>query len=601
LINRVVLPVLTPAETYRRKHESLSSSWKRLKRLDARFANGRLAVALSALVVAWPALLYDAWSWRWILIPVGLFVLLAGLHARVILRKETCRRAVDFYGRGIDRLEHSWQKGAVDGSMFQDDDHIYASDLDLFGPASLFALLCTARTLPGQQTLADWFKAPTPTNEVNARHEAVKELSRRLDLREDLAVVGKELTPKLHQRDLVEWSQKPVNHLPRILAPLAAALAALNVTALSLWAFTDVDPGWVLVTLGLSAIYSGLTRRRVQLELDLGTKPVNELRLLSEFLHRIENDEFQSSKLRELQTNAPSMQERASRRIAQLARLIDWNESRRNQMFLPVASVLLLGTQLAVRIQRWRRDNREEVNQWLQSLGEFEALCSIATFAFENPDYAYPSLHPTGGCFKAENLGHPLLASASRVGNDIELSEQNSWLLVSGSNMSGKSTLLRSVGINAVLAFAGAPVCANSLTLSQLAIGASIRAHDSLSEGVSRFYAEIQRLTAIRNLAEGQPVLFLLDEILQGTNSHDRRIGAEGVLRDLLAKRAIGLVTTHDLALTEITHQLVPSGSNTHFEDHLDGDRIAFDYTLQPGPVKRGNALALMRSLGLKV
>lgn len=167
--------------------------------------------------------------------------------------------------------------------------------------------------------------------------------------------------------------------------------------------------------------------------------------------------------------------------------------------------------------------------------------------------------------------------------------------------MSGKSTLLRSVGINTVLAFAGAPVCAEQFSVSQLAIGASIRTHDSLTEGVSRFYAEIQRLTAIRDLAANQPTLYLLDEILHGTNSHDRRIGAEGVLSDLVAKPSIGLVTTHDLALTDLTARLTPNGANVHFEDHLDGDQIAFDYTLRPGPVTRGNALALMRSLGLDV
>jgi DNA mismatch repair ATPase MutS len=225
----------------------------------------------------------------------------------------------------------------------------------------------------------------------------------------------------------------------------------------------------------------------------------------------------------------------------------------------------------------------------------------LATFAFENPDYSFPTFQDEGPYFKARNLAHPLLPRDRRIGNDLVLSGNNRLLLISGSNMSGKSTLLRSVGINTVLAFAGAPVCAEHFCLSQLAIGASIRTHDSLSEGVSRFYAEIKRLTAIRNLAAGRPVLYLLDEILHGTNSHDRRIGAEGVLKDLVAKPGIGLVTTHDLALTEITTRLTPPGTNMHFEDHLDGDRIAFDYTLRLGPVTQGNALALMRSLGLEV
>lgn len=591
----------TPLDTYRPRLDALRQDRELLGRRDTWLVNARLSVAIGALVVAWPTLIRQSWGWQWMLIPIALFVLLVGLHARLIRCKETCRRAIEFYEQGVRRLENDWQSSAVDSTSFVDKDHLYAADLDLFGPASLFGLLCTARTLPGQHMLARWLKEPAAIPEARVRHGAVVELSQRLDLREEFATLGEELTPRLHHEELIAWSRKPLLGLPSFIPALAAFLAIGNVLALGSWIFADADAGWLLAAFGLSAGFSTLTRRRVQAELDLGAKPVAELRLLSEFLHRIDDDTFQSSKLCELQYKSLAIRDRPSARIAHLARLIDWNESRRNQLFLPVASLLLLGTQLAVRVQHWRRENSAQIDQWLRALGEFEALTCLATLAFENPDYVFPTFRSGRPHLTARNLGHPLLPRDRRIGNDLELSGNSRWLLISGSNMSGKSTLLRSVGINTVLAFAGAPVCAEQFSVSQLAIGASIRTHDSLTEGVSRFYAEIQRLTAIRDLAANQPTLYLLDEILHGTNSHDRRIGAEGVLGELVAKPSIGLVTTHDLALTEIADRLTPKGVNVHFEDHLDGDQIAFDYTLRPGPVTRGNALALMRSLGLDV
>ena len=261
---------------------------------------------------------------------------------------------------------------------------------------------------------------------------------------------------------------------------------------------------------------------------------------------------------------------------------------------------LLWTLHLAYAIERWRAAAGPLVARWLEAAGELEALASLAAYAYEHPDDVFPELVDAGPRYEGVGLGHPLLPARAMVRNDVRLGDAPRVLVVSGSNMSGKSTVMRTVGVNAVLAQAGAPVRARSLTLSPLRLGATLRIQDSLQEGASRFYAEITRLKQVVDLADGPvPVLFLLDEILHGTNSHDRRIGAEAVIRGLVAKGAIGLVTTHDLALSKGTETLGTQVKNVHFEDHLEDGRIAFDYEMRDGVVEKSNAIELMRAVGL--
>jgi DNA mismatch repair ATPase MutS len=292
-----------------------------------------------------------------------------------------------------------------------------------------------------------------------------------------------------------------------------------------------------------------------------------------------------------------------SERIAQLGNLLDLLNSRRNQLFAPLAYLLMWGTQMAHAIEAWRAVAGPAIGRWLAVVGQFEALCALAAYGYENPDDPFPEIVTDGApCCDGEQLGHPLLPASRCVRNDLHLSGGLRLLIVSGSNMSGKSTYLRTVGINVVLALAGAPVRARRLRLSPLAVGATLRIQDSLQEGRSRFYAEILRVRQIVDLTRGPlPLLFLLDEIFAGTNSHDRRLGAEAVVSGLVEAGALGLVTTHDLSLTHIAEQLGSRAANVHFADHFEDGVMTFDYRLQPGVVRNSNALALMRAVGLKV
>lgn len=292
-----------------------------------------------------------------------------------------------------------------------------------------------------------------------------------------------------------------------------------------------------------------------------------------------------------------------SERIAQLGNLLDLLHSRSNQLFMPLAYLLMWGTQMAHAIEQWRGIAGPAIARWLDVVGQFETLCALAAYAYENPNDPFPEIVTEGGpCYDGEQLGHPLLPASRCVRNDLRLTGDLRVLIVSGSNMSGKSTFLRTAGINAVLALAGAPVRAQRLLLSPLALGATLRIQDSLQQGRSRFYAEILRVRQIVDLTRGPlPLLFLLDEIFAGTNSHDRRLGAEAIVAGLVEAGALGLVTTHDLSLTHIAEQLGPRAANVHFADHFDKGEMKFDYRLQPGVVRHSNALALMRAVGLRV
>jgi DNA mismatch repair ATPase MutS len=285
--------------------------------------------------------------------------------------------------------------------------------------------------------------------------------------------------------------------------------------------------------------------------------------------------------------------------------LAGWYEVQRNALFAPVAMLLMWGPNFALAIERWRATHGPHIADWIAALAELEALSSLAGHAFENPDQVFPDIltdaQAGAPTLDGEALGHPLLARELCIANDLHLRLPVRAHVISGSNMSGKSTFLRTVGCNVVLALAGAPVRARALRLTTLRIGATLRVQDSLREGASRFWAELTRLRTISEQATAAPTLFLLDEIFHGTNSHDRRIGAEALLRSLLGHGAIGLLTTHDLALAEAARALEPAATNVHFQDELRDGALHFDYRMREGVVQRSNALELMRSVGLDV
>jgi hypothetical protein len=537
----------------------------------------------------------------WLLFPIGLFAAAVLAHDAVVRRRADAERAASVYERGLARLDGRWAGAGETGSAFTSDDHPYAADLDLFGAGSMFERLCTAVTPSGQATLARRLLEPAPHDEARARQVAVGELRPALDLREDLARLGHDVRAGVEPEALVRWATAPPVGFPSLARPISALLAAANAGGALTWALGG-GPHVFFATSAVSGAWALWLGDRVDRSIGAADRPGRDLALLGRLLARLERERFRAPLLSELRARLDADGDPPSRQVARLARLSDRLESRRNTFFAPIALPLLWTTQVALALEGWRRRVGPAIPRWVAAVGEIEALSALAAYAYENPDDPFPELVDEGPLFDASLLAHPLLPTATAVRNDVHLDGGGRLLLVSGSNMSGKSTLLRAVGLNLALARAGAPVRAAALRVSPLSLGASIRINDSLSAGRSRFYAEIARIRQLMDLARDRPpLLFLLDEILHGTNSGDRRAGAEAVVKGLLARGAVGLVTTHDLALAAIAEAPGSGGRNVHFEDHLEWGRMAFDYRLKDGVVRKSNALALMRAVGLDV
>jgi len=586
---------------YARRLEERRALRDRLARQDWAIGNWRLVVFAVGLLLAGLAVGPHWLSPWWVLVPLVVFLFLVFRHDRAIRERRRVERAMAFYEHGLARIEDRWAGRGVAGTRFLDAAHPYAVDLDLFGHGSLFQLLCLARTRAGEECLADWLLAPAPPETVRKRQQAVEDLRLRLDLREDLALLGQEVRPVIDPQALAAWGAEPIQLTSSGERLVAALIAAATVAALIGWAF---GLGWLpfaaLALLGRA--YDRTLRPRVRCVVGAVEKPAHGLALLASLMERLEAETFTAPLLQELRAELDMDGMPPSARISQLQTMIAYLDARRNDLFVPIDAILLWTTQWAFAVERWRAKNGPHLERWLRVLGEFEALSSLSAYACEHPDDPFPDILDAGACLEAEGITHPLLPAAQAVRNDLALGNGARLFIVSGSNMSGKSTLLRTIGTNAVLALAGAPVRARRMRLSPLQIGASIRTQDSLLAGVSRFYAEIKRLRQIVDLSHQTPtLLFLLDEILQGTNSHDRRVGAEAVVRLLMAQGSLGLITTHDLALAKIADDPALAAVNVHFEDQLEDGKLHFDYHLRPGVVTRSNALALMRAVGLDV
>jgi hypothetical protein len=529
---------------------------------------------------------------------------LIALHPRTARASQRASRAVSFYQHGIARIENRWSGVGNTSDTVRDPKHIYADDLDIFGRGSLFERLSTARTATGERTLAAWLLAPAEVATVRARQEAVRELTARLDLREDLAVLGDDIRSALDDRRLAEWGARPAVRFFVGAQWVAMLLGLIAGTAGVAWLMGEASLRPFFYIAIVEVLFVATIRKQISEITGSVNTPARELQLVALMLERLEREPFASQSLVALRARLLARDGVPSTtHIRRLERLVEWKEWAHNQVFGVVAAPLLWVPQFAMAIERWRQRCGPCIGDWVAAVGEFEALASLAAFAYERPEAVFPELLDSPDpVYESTTLSHPLIDPREAVANDVALGGDMRLWIVSGSNMAGKSTLLRAVGLSVAMAWAGAPVTAKSMRASRLRVGASIRVNDSLADHKSRFFAEISKLKEIVDLAgSGQAVLFLLDELLSGTNSHDRQVGADGLLRGLVERGAIGLATTHDLALAEIAASLGSKAKNVHFEDQFEGGRMQWDYRLRPGVVKRGNALELMRAAGLDV
>jgi hypothetical protein len=585
--------------------------------------NARVLAALGAiglcLAIAFAHLKPGAW-WG-VVVCVGLFVVLVIVHGRVHTRLDQASAAARFHERALARMSGEWKTFSSKGERWGAPAHPYASDLDIFGRASLFQRIDATCTKLGEQKLAEWLlggdepsRPEAFSDVIRERQAAVRELAPRVELREALFALGSLLADteaKPDPQPFVTWADgaggKEAFQSSIALKLFAVSLPIATLSTLLLGALGGMGRLFFLLPLSLSVLVLGSLRANVAASLQAASSKEGALHRYKDLLGRVERERFEAPRLVQLQERLHESGASATREMRALSLIVGFVDARNNEVFrLLIGPALMWDYWCALALERWRARAGRAVRAWFESLAELEALASLAGFSFENPGYVFPVIVEGESGFDARGLGHPLLEEARRVVNDVAIAGRGHALVVTGSNMSGKSTLLRAVGINAVLANAGAPVCARALRVGRLVVVTSMRVSDSLEEGTSRFYAELKKLKLVLSMArteqtEGRPrtVLFLLDEILHGTNTRERLIGARALLRELLDVGAMGCVSTHDLQLGELASERPGAVTNVHFEEQVVGDEMSFDYVMRRGVVQSSNALRLMKIVGL--
>lgn len=589
---------------YQARIEQLVQSRDRIALTRARYARYVLSLGFVLAILLLLSLgmrLLPTWTAALTVLPLVPAIISIQKENQCRRQAEETTRLLALYERRLARVKQEWMGKGDPGLDLREPDHLSARDLDLFGDGSMFELLCDVDTPAGRETLAKWLQHPASLTEAISRRDSIRSLRARTDMREGLALLRDGEASEYSWRILREWLVADPSELPRWALPGARLLPVALLLFCASWAAGLLHAPAALWLLAAAAAAEGTLaitlRGRVRSILDLMQLPaqkVESLRRLSAF---VLGARLESARLAQVQTELKGSTER----ISTLFRLVRRLRYRDDPWTIWPFLLSMGSTRAALSIERWRQQHGRKLVEWMTLLGEFEALMAIATYAYENPDDAFPEFADNGPLLEARDMGHPLMDPQTCVRNDIALGREARFLLVTGSNMSGKSTLLRAVGLNATLAQMGAPVRAGWLRLSQMQVCASVRIEDSLLDGASHFYAEAQRIKVILDLAKsGQAVLFLIDELFAGTNSADRRVAAEAVVRSLAKHQTIGLATSHDLALSEIAEAKESGGKNVHFTDVPTADAsLAFDYRIHPGKLARSNALKIVKLLGI--
>ncbi|MGB2905785.1 MAG: hypothetical protein WBB73_01715 [Candidatus Aminicenantaceae bacterium] len=596
-----------PEDTYRSRIEGCERRLKSQQPVEAALIAAKLLIIAAGIFFLYK-IAADANADYILLLGAAilLFAVPAIIHEHFIRKRQFILLVRSQNEMEIRALEYKFVDYS-DGSGHVDPEHPFSSDLDLFGPRSVFHFLNRTTTWCGSECLADWMSRhpEEDCHEIlKARQAAIRELTDRIELRQDIQAYGRQIKDTL---------QRP-NSFPQLMAEpnlvlkntvLTLAIHLLPVCTLTAAGLIFAGFHWG-IPLGLLVIQSYLNRRtrksihRIHL---LTSHNAQVFKAYSLIIRQIENAQLRSPLLQDMQTRLQAGGRPASRHIRTLSNLASFFELRRSEILHPVLNSLLLwDLHCVLRLEKWKSCYAEKAPDWLLALGEFEALSSFANLRFNFPNWTFPEIEPEEGIFRAEALGHFLIPPEDRISNDFLVQGRGTILVVTGPNMAGKSTFLKTLGVNLVLGLAGAPVCARSCRLSPFRLYTSMKVSDSLDKHLSLFYAELQRLKKILDvIVRGEDVFYLLDEMLKGTNALDRQAGAMALMRQLVGFQAAGVVATHDLELTRLEEELPEKIKNFHFDGFVEGDQLRFDYILKPGKCESFNALALMRKIGIKI
>ncbi|WML34802.1 DNA mismatch repair protein [Clostridium sp. OS1-26] len=534
-----------------------------------------------------------------------LFIILLSKHSKIRYNKKCSTLICKINDNSLKRLKGEWKSFEDAGEDFLNDDHNYSKDLDIFGKGSLFQYINTASTYLGREKIKYMLTAPNYSiEEIYDRQEAVKELSDNLGWRQRFMAEGKIATEKKKNPELLfKWGKEKNNLFCSGKFILMTYILPIITIGVSLLYFLShsIPYYFPLICIGIQTIIIKFNFKKSNKILNVVYKYKKDIEVYSKMLNLIEKKRFKSRYLVKLKENLISENEiTATKQINKLSIVVDLISDRANFFYHIVNIVTLWEYHCLIRLERWKKESGGCIEQWLNVIAEVEALSSLAVIKHDYPEWAMPEIKETSLIVEAKNIGHPLITK-NRVCNNLRIDRNQSIFLITGSNMSGKSTLLRTVGINLVLAYAGASVCADTFCCSIMNIYTCMRISDNLEENVSSFYAELLRIRKLVDATkEKEPVFFLLDEIFRGTNSKDRHTGAKVLIEKLSNENALGMVSTHDLELADIEYKN-DKVKNYHFREHYENDEIYFDYKLRSGVSTTRNAIYLMRMAGIDI
>ena len=560
--------------------------------------------------------LWQLWSLNWI-VALIVSILLVALFLRVVIMDinnresiENTRRLIEINKEEIEILNHHFTN-RPDGKIFQPEHHDYANDLDLFGKASLYQYINRTNSEQGNKLFADWLMHAAQTDLIQKRQEAAKELSgnifslqqfRSYSIANPITVNSEKNVLKwLHQENLP--GRRAGVRLNALWKLMRFLFPAVSITTLSLYIFSVIPSSvfYPLFLLFLAVAFS--ISKYIMPDYALLNKIVPELETLFQSLRWVEKLEAKAGLVRSLKENLEKGSQKASASILQLKKILERLDYRYNPLVhIPLNIFFLWDLQQLFALEKWKSGKEAVVAQWFHVLAEMESLATLATVCFNHPQWRFPQLSSEQGVLVAKEMGHPLIPVEKRVNNSFTIKGTQQLSLITGSNMAGKSTFLRSAGINVVLAMMGSPVCATELIVSTMKVISSMRVSDNLEENTSTFYAELKKLKQIiEAVNKHERVLLLLDEILRGTNSADRYAGSKAFIKQLVKENAFALVATHDLELTKLADEFPDRIHNYHFDVQVKGDELFFDYVLKEGVCQSMNASLLMKKIGIEL
>lgn len=598
---------MQPLQTFQQREQKFWQTTSRWQKQYNQISWVRVIVFLISIIGTWLLYRNEVSSliiFVFALIGVSAFLYLMKKHNQVAYQRDHSQYLSQINTEETARF-HGKHYPQETGLSHAEATHPYATDLDIFGRSSLFTLLNRTTTIGGNNLLAKWLKEKATFEEIHQRQQAIQDLSAQLDWRQHFQASGLHVKASIPDiMLLLNWiKESPTVSPKKWIVTLVYILPVLTVTAILLAIFTAITYHLPALFILVNSLLLGSTFKDVQDASKKTAKSAQVLKVYAELLRCLENGQFTSLLMQKLKSSLVHGHTTASARIKQLSGLLYNLEARQNVYFyMLVSSTILWDLFFLIRLEKWKKEVQADIQQWLDSVSEAEALNSLAGFHYANPEYCMPVISKENLVLSTRDMAHPLIIKEKRVSNSVSLQGNGKTLVITGSNMSGKSTFLRTVGINAVLAMAGAPVCAKQFTVSIYQIFSSMRTQDSLEENVSSFYAELKRLKQlIDSLSDEKPILYLLDEILKGTNSQDRHLGAQALIRQLHKHNASGCISTHDLSLGEMTKELPGFVFNYSFNSEIVNDKLYFDYKLREGVCKSFNASKLMQQIGIEM